>query len=136
MLVKDSWSLFTLPVPQFDLLNHRIHLSQSIAHDIRTVIFLAQILIEVRMDFFLAPWRLVFTERETMCSYISSPLWQYSEVEWVVHIEMFLYNHSLLFLYFFVSFFKPSMLFKTPKVSIYTTNEHLLYSNTEYSSLP
>lgn len=52
MLVKDI--LFTLPVPQFDLsfLNHRIHLSQSIAHNIRTVIFLAQILIEGRMDIY------------------------------------------------------------------------------------
>lgn len=28
------------------------------------------------------------------------------------------------------------MLSNTPKVSIYTTNEHLLYSNTEYLSLP
>lgn len=69
-----------------------------------------------------------------MCSYISSPLLQYSEVEWVVYIEIFPCNHGHLFI-LFLFFFHPNA-FEIPQVSIYTTNEHLLYSNTEYSGLP
>lgn len=67
---------------------------------------------------------------KAMCSYsIFQVHWQYSEVEWAVYIETFLYNHKL------IHFIYPNA-FKTPKVSIYTTNEHLLYSNTTYSCLP
>lgn len=36
----------------------------------------------------------------------------------------------------FFFLFKPLNAIKTQRVSIYTTNEHLLYSNTEYLSLP
>lgn len=106
-------------------LNSNIHLSQCIAHNRRTVIFFVQIF--KGGHFFLTPLQWVFTKMKATCSYsIFQVHWQYSEVEWVVYIETFLYDHKL------ISFIYPNA-FKTPKVSIYTTNEHLLYSNTKYS---